>query len=41
LLAVLQECDWNRREAARRLGVSEGTIRARIKRFNLVESHVK
>jgi len=37
LLQVLQEVDWNRREAARRLGVSDSTIRNKIKKFNLHE----
>jgi transcriptional regulator with GAF, ATPase, and Fis domain len=35
LLKVLDETGWNRREVARRLGVTEGTIRYRIKKFDL------
>ena len=35
LLELLKETNWNRREAARRLGVSESTIRYRIKKYNL------
>ncbi len=36
LLRTLDQTGWNRREAARRLGVSEGTIRKRIRKFDLV-----
>ncbi len=36
LLRILDQTGWNRREAARRLGVSEGTIRKRIRKFDLV-----
>ena len=35
LLEVLERSNWNRREAARVMGVSEGTIRNRIKKYNL------
>jgi DNA-binding NtrC family response regulator len=35
LLSLLEETDWNRREVARRLGVSEATVRKRISRYNL------
>lgn len=35
LLEVLERANWNRREAARILGVSEGTIRNRIKKYHL------
>jgi transcriptional regulator of acetoin/glycerol metabolism len=38
LLEVLQLTNWNRREAARLLGVSEGTIRAHIKKLNLTKT---
>jgi transcriptional regulator with PAS, ATPase and Fis domain len=37
LLEVLEQTNWNRREAARVLGVSEGTIRNRIKKYDLRE----
>jgi len=36
LMEVLKQTDWNRREAARRLGVSEGAVRKRIKRLKLL-----
>ncbi|MBU1318650.1 MAG: sigma 54-interacting transcriptional regulator [candidate division Zixibacteria bacterium] len=32
---ILKETRWNRRATARRLGVSEGTVRNRIKKFRL------
>jgi len=35
LVDILSRTDWNKREAARQLGVDEGTIRYRIKRYNL------
>jgi DNA-binding NtrC family response regulator len=35
LLRALEETGWNRSAAARDLGVSEGTVRNRIKRYNL------
>jgi transcriptional regulator with GAF, ATPase, and Fis domain len=35
LINVLNETGWNRRETARRLGVSEATVRNWIKRYNL------
>ncbi len=35
LLDLLNQTDWNRREVARRLGVSEGAIRHRIKKYKL------
>ncbi|MBW1959402.1 MAG: sigma 54-interacting transcriptional regulator [Deltaproteobacteria bacterium] len=37
LLKTLQETNWNRLKAARILGVSEGTIRNHIKKFDLEE----
>lgn len=36
LRQLLEECSWNRREVARRLGVSDTTIRRRIRKFNLL-----
>ena len=36
LLYALRQCDFNQSETARRLGVSEGTVRNRIKRFRIV-----
>ena len=35
LLEILRQTDWNRREAARRLGVSEGAIRYQIKKYQI------
>ncbi|MGP8321435.1 MAG: sigma 54-interacting transcriptional regulator [Methanosarcinaceae archaeon] len=35
LLSILNQTKWNKRETARILGVSEGTIRYRIKKYNL------
>jgi len=35
LLTILNSTNWNRYEAARIMGVSEGTIRARIKKYGL------
>lgn len=35
LREVLESTDWNRREAARRLGVSDTTIRRRLKKYGL------
>ena len=35
ILAVLEECEWNQSAAARRLGVTEGTVRNRIRRYGL------
>ena len=35
LLRLLDKTNWNRREVARRLGVSETTIRNRMKKYNL------
>jgi transcriptional regulator with GAF, ATPase, and Fis domain len=35
LKSILDETGWNRREAARRLGVSKGTIRNWIKKYSL------
>jgi transcriptional regulator with PAS, ATPase and Fis domain len=35
LLEVLERTNWNRREASRIMGVSEGTIRNRIKKYDL------
>jgi transcriptional regulator of acetoin/glycerol metabolism len=36
LIYALRECDYNQSETARRLGVSEGTVRNRIKRYHIV-----
>jgi len=37
--AALERTGWNRREAARALGVSESTIRHRIKTFKLTSEN--
>ncbi|MEA3446186.1 MAG: sigma 54-interacting transcriptional regulator, partial [Bacteroidota bacterium] len=38
LLKLLNDTNWNQSEVARRLGVSEGAIRKRIKKYNLTQS---
>jgi len=38
LLDILNRTNWNRREAARLLGVSDMTIRRRIKKYNLLQN---
>ncbi len=38
LLTVLEQTNWNRRRAAQILGVSEGTIRYRLKKLNLTKT---
>ncbi len=35
LVRALEESDWNKSKAARLLGVSEGTVRRRIEKYNL------
>jgi transcriptional regulator with PAS, ATPase and Fis domain len=37
LLEILREAGWNRREAARKLGVSDTTIRRKIRKYNLYQ----
>jgi len=37
LLKALEESHWNRREVARKLGISEGTIRNRIRQYDLID----
>jgi len=37
LVAMLRSTGWNRREAARRLGVSEATVRYRMRKHDIVE----
>ena len=41
LFTVLEQTNWNRRRAARILGVSEGTIRYRIKKLNLTKTYTE
>ncbi|MBK8233763.1 MAG: sigma 54-interacting transcriptional regulator [Candidatus Eisenbacteria bacterium] len=36
--ATLEQCGWNRSAAARRLGVTEGTVRARIRQYGIAPS---
>ena len=38
LIKALQESDWNRREVARLLGISEGAVRYRIKKYGISEN---
>ena len=40
LFKLLNDTNWNQREAARQLGVSEGTIRYRIKKYNIFEPSI-
>jgi len=40
LLKILNETGWNRHETARILGISEGTVRNRIKQFNLQDDSI-
>ena len=35
LVILLRECEWNRTEVAKRLKVSEGTVRLRIKKYSI------
>ncbi|MDD3730784.1 MAG: sigma 54-interacting transcriptional regulator [candidate division Zixibacteria bacterium] len=39
LLTMLRATGWNRREAARRLGVSEATVRYRMRKYNIYEEN--
>jgi len=39
LLAVLKANDWNQRQAARELGVSEGALRYKMKCLNIERPH--
>ena len=41
IAAVLQECDWNQSEAARRLGISRNTLRYRMKKYGLKKTSVQ
>jgi transcriptional regulator with GAF, ATPase, and Fis domain len=38
LLDILEECGWNKKMAARRLGVSRSTVYSMIKRYNISQS---
>ncbi|MFN8547416.1 MAG: helix-turn-helix domain-containing protein, partial [Candidatus Eisenbacteria bacterium] len=33
--ATLEQCGWNQSAAARRLGVTEGTVRARMRQYGI------
>jgi PAS domain S-box-containing protein len=37
ILAVLQECSWNKHEAARQLQISRSTLYSKIRRYNLMK----
>ena len=38
ILAVLQECNWNKHEAARQLQISRSTLYSKIRRYNLMKA---
>ncbi len=38
ILAVLQECNWNKHEAARQLQISRSTLYSKIRRYNLMKT---
>ncbi|RLA89534.1 MAG: hypothetical protein DRG34_03680 [Deltaproteobacteria bacterium] len=38
ILAVLQECSWNKHEAARQLQISRSTLYSKIRRYNLMKT---
>jgi PAS domain S-box-containing protein len=38
ILAVLQECSWNKHEAARQLQISRSTLYSKIRRYNLMQA---
>jgi PAS domain S-box-containing protein len=38
ILAVLQECGWNKHEAARQLQISRSTLYSKIRRYNLMKT---
>jgi PAS domain S-box-containing protein len=38
ILSVLQECGWNKHEAARQLQISRSTLYSKIRRYNLVKT---
>jgi len=35
IIDTLEECDWNKSEAARRLGIPEGTLRSKMKKLEI------
>ena len=37
LVKALESCDWNRREAARMLGLTESSVRRRIEKYDLAQ----
>jgi two-component system response regulator HydG len=38
ILAILQECSWNKHEAARQLQISRSTLYSKIRRYNLMKT---
>ena len=40
ILAVLQECSWNKHEAARQLQISRSTLYSKIRRYNLMKTAI-
>ena len=38
-LAVLDRCDWNKSEAARRLGIERTTLDRRLKKYGIPVEH--
>jgi transcriptional regulator of acetoin/glycerol metabolism len=37
LLDVLEECGWNKKEAAMRLGISRSALYGKLKRYNIAK----
>jgi len=37
---VLEECNWNKKQAARHLGISRGTLYNKLKKYQIEKSTV-